>query len=145
VGVGGRLESDVSRARFAAIGTDARRPVVRGVGPTARAALADAQGAGSLLHDGLGTELVVRISAEQARRIKAGTVACEALGIVLVPTASGGYREQGGGRPPLETARRRVLSTRVSDVELGMCLGAAEAHGETLADWLRRVAMRSAV
>jgi hypothetical protein len=50
------------------------------------------------------------------------------------------------GRPPIaeEKRRRRVLSTRVTDTELGMCVGAAEACGESLGDWLRRVAIRAA-
>lgn len=51
------------------------------------------------------------------------------------------------GRPvtlPAEQRRRRVLSTRVTEAELGVCMAVAEHHGESLGDWLRRVARTAA-
>lgn len=45
------------------------------------------------------------------------------------------------GRPPgpPENRRRRVMSFRVTDAELGVYMGAAESLGEELGDWARRV------
>lgn len=89
------------------------------------------------------TGMVVVMTAQNADR---DAVSMGPAGRQPEKTTSGQDIRRGVGRPPgdPEKRRRRVLSTRVTDTELGMCMGAAEAHGESLGDWLRRVAMRSA-
>ncbi len=48
-------------------------------------------------------------------------------------------------RPPRRAPGRPAqVSTRVSEAELMACTSAATANGESLGDWLRRVAIRSA-
>jgi hypothetical protein len=51
------------------------------------------------------------------------------------------------GRPPgpPENVRRRVFLIRLTETELGVFTGAAEAAGESAADWARRVLTREAM
>lgn len=51
-----------------------------------------------------------------------------------------------GGRPALDPADRLAveLKTRVTEAEAARIKAAAEAQGETVAAWLRRVALRRA-
>lgn len=51
------------------------------------------------------------------------------------------------GRPPgpPENVRRRVFLIRLTDAELGVFTGAAQAAGESAADWARRELMAAAM
>ena len=51
------------------------------------------------------------------------------------------------GRPPgpPENVRRRVFLIRLTDTELGVFTGAAEAAKESTADWARRVLLAEAM
>ena len=72
---------DIYRDRYAAIGTDGRRPVVWGLGDTAEDARCDAVIEEETWDsDGSAT---VRIPASVADRIRGGEVSCELLGIVV--------------------------------------------------------------
>lgn len=54
-------------------------------------------------------------------------------------------KPRGVGRPREESARRRVLSVRVTDTEIGMYTAVAELSGMSIGDWAREILRRACV
>lgn len=131
---------------YAAIGTDGARPVVWGLGSDASGATWDAYDQ----DDSDGWEMqgtaVVRVSRQVAKRIRAGEVSCETLGIsveVRDGRIVGATSPSSGPRPVTGKSRRHPIQARLDDDELAAVTSAVEAaraRGEdtTPSDWLRR-------